>query len=98
MSTIQEKRHSLAHLLAQAVMNIYPDVKMTIGPSTDTGFYYDFDFGTQKVTDHDLGRIQKEMKKRERVSFLMKCKIIELRFGELHRIEPVRLSISKIAT
>lgn len=63
MSTIQEKRHSLAHLLAQAVMNIYPDVKMTIGPSTDTGFYYDFDFGTQKVTDHDLGRIQKEMKK-----------------------------------
>ncbi len=63
MSTIQVKRHSLAHLLAQAVMNIYPDVKMTIGPSTDTGFYYDFDFGTQKVTDHDLGRIQKEMKK-----------------------------------
>jgi threonyl-tRNA synthetase len=44
-------------------MNLYPDVKMTIGPSTDTGFYYDFDFGTQKVTDHDLGRIQKEMKK-----------------------------------
>jgi len=63
MSTIQEKRHSLAHLLAQAVLNIYPETKLTIGPSTDTGFYYDFDFGTQKVTDHDLGRIQKEMKK-----------------------------------
>ncbi len=63
MSTIQEKRHSLAHLLAQAVLNIYPDAKPTIGPATDNGFYYDFDFGTQKVTDHDLGRIQKEMKK-----------------------------------
>ncbi len=63
MSTIQEKRHSLAHLLAQAVLNIYPDAKPTIGPATETGFYYDFDFGTQKVTDHDLGRIQKEMKK-----------------------------------
>ncbi len=63
MSTIQEKRHSLAHLLAQAVLHIYPDAKLTIGPSTDNGFYYDCDFGTQKVTDHDLGRIQKEMKK-----------------------------------
>ncbi len=63
MSTIQEKRHSLAHLLAQAVLNIYPDAKPTIGPATDTGFYYDFDFGTTKVTDHDLGRIQKEMRK-----------------------------------
>jgi threonyl-tRNA synthetase len=63
MSTIQEKRHSLAHLLAQAILNIYPDAKLTIGPSTDNGFYYDVDFGTNKVTDHDLGRIQKEMKK-----------------------------------
>ncbi len=63
MSTIEEKRHSLAHLLAQAILNIYPETKLTIGPSTDTGFYYDCDFGTQKVTDHDLGRIQKEMKK-----------------------------------
>jgi len=63
MSTIQEKRHSLAHLLAQAVLTIYPEAKPTIGPATDNGFYYDFDFGTQKVTDHDLGRIQKEMKK-----------------------------------
>jgi len=63
MSTIQEKRHSLAHLLAQAVLNIYPEAKLTIGPATDTGFYYDCDFGTQKVTDHDIARIQKEMKK-----------------------------------
>jgi threonyl-tRNA synthetase len=63
MSTIQEKRHSLAHLLAQAVLNIYPEAKLTIGPATDNGFYYDCDFGAQKVTDHDLGRIQKEMRK-----------------------------------
>lgn len=63
MSTIQEKRHSLAHLLAQAILNLYPDAKPTIGPATDTGFYYDFDFGSQKITDHDLGKIQKEMKK-----------------------------------
>jgi threonyl-tRNA synthetase len=63
MSIIQEKRHSLAHLLAQAVLDIYPEAKLTIGPATETGFYYDIDFGNQKVTDHDLSRIQKQMKK-----------------------------------
>lgn len=63
MSTLEQKRHSLAHLLAQAVLHIYPEAKPTIGPATDTGFYYDFDFGEKKITDHDLGRIQKEMKK-----------------------------------
>lgn len=51
-----------------------------------------------EIATYTIKKVQKEMKKRERVSFLMKCKIIELRFGELHRIEPVRLSISKIAT
>jgi threonyl-tRNA synthetase len=63
MSTIEEKRHSLAHLLAQAILNIYPEAKLTIGPATDTGFYYDVDFGTTKLTDADLPKIQKEMKK-----------------------------------
>ena len=63
MSTIEEKRHSLAHLLAQAILNIYPDAKLTIGPATDTGFYYDVDFGTAKLTDADLPKIEKEMKK-----------------------------------
>lgn len=63
MSTIEEKRHSLAHLLAQAILHIYPDAKLTIGPATDTGFYYDVDFGTSKPTDADLARIEKEMRK-----------------------------------
>ncbi len=38
-------RHSLAHLLAAAVLELYPDTKLTLGPAIDTGFYYDFDFG-----------------------------------------------------
>jgi threonyl-tRNA synthetase len=63
MSTIEEKRHSLAHLLAQAIINLYPDSKLTIGPATDTGFYYDIDFVTIKPTDADLPKIEKEMKK-----------------------------------
>lgn len=63
MTTIEQKRHSLAHLLAQAIINLYPDAKLTIGPATDTGFYYDVDFGTTKITDADLPKIEKEMRK-----------------------------------
>ena len=56
-------RHSLAHLLAKAVSDLYPDAKPTIGPPTDNGFYYDFDFGDTEVSENDLKKIQKTMKK-----------------------------------
>ena len=39
------KRHTLAHLLAAAIKEMYPEAKPTIGPAIDNGFYYDFDFG-----------------------------------------------------
>ncbi|CAN5720733.1 threonine--tRNA ligase [soil metagenome] len=44
MATLEEKRHTLAHLLAAAVLERYPNAKPTIGPAVDNGFYYDFDF------------------------------------------------------
>jgi threonyl-tRNA synthetase len=47
MATLEEKRHTLAHLLAAAVLERYPNAKPTIGPAVDNGFYYDFDFGTK---------------------------------------------------
>lgn len=55
-------RHSAAHLLAAAVMEIYPEAKRTIGPSIESGFYYDFDFGQQVVTEQDLTRIENKMR------------------------------------
>ena len=55
------KRHSLAHLLAGAVLKIYPNAKLTLGPAVSDGFYYDIDFGTDKVTDNELKEIQKEI-------------------------------------
>ena len=61
-------RHSLAHLLAAAVLEIYPDTKNTIGPSIEDGFYYDFDFQTPGVKNSptpgvaDLPKIEKKMK------------------------------------
>lgn len=56
-------RHTLAHLLAQAVVAHYPNSLLTLGPSVDNGFYYDIDFGTDKITDEDLKKIEKTMKK-----------------------------------
>jgi threonyl-tRNA synthetase len=55
-------RHSAAHLLAAAVSELYPNAKPTIGPSTEEGFYYDFDFGDEVVSDNDLKLIEKKMK------------------------------------
>ena len=54
-------RHSLAHLLAAAVLELYPDARPTIGPAIENGFYYDFD--NLKVSDSDLKAIEKKMKK-----------------------------------
>ncbi len=54
-------RHSLAHLLAAAVLELYPDTKNTIGPSIEDGFYYDFDFSSP-ISDKDLPKIEKKMK------------------------------------
>jgi threonyl-tRNA synthetase len=54
-------RHSLAHLLAAAVLEMYPDTKNTIGPSIEDGFYYDFEF-KNPISDKDLPKIEKKMK------------------------------------
>ncbi len=56
-------RHSTAHLLAAAVLKIYPNAKITLGPPIENGFYYDIDFGNEKVSDGDLSKIEEEMKK-----------------------------------
>ncbi len=53
--------HTASHILAQAVKRLYPDVKLAIGPATDSGFYYDFDIGTP-FTNEDLEKIEREMK------------------------------------
>lgn len=59
---LQNKRHTLAHLLAAAVLELYPDAKPTIGPAIDNGFYYDFEF-KEPITDKDLKDIEKRMRK-----------------------------------
>ena len=54
--------HSCAHLLAQALKRLYPDVKFWVGPSIEEGFYYDIDMD-EKITEEDFPKIEREMKK-----------------------------------
>ena len=53
--------HSSAHILAQALEELYPGVKLTIGPAIENGFYYDVDFGEHSVSEKDLPTIEKKM-------------------------------------
>jgi threonyl-tRNA synthetase len=52
--------HSSAHVLAQAVQELYPGVKLTIGPAIDNGFYYDLDLGEQSISENDFPSIEKK--------------------------------------
>ncbi len=61
MNLIEQKRHSLAHLLAAAVLEIWPNAKPTIGPAVDNGFYYDFDF-SETVSEKDFSKIEQKMR------------------------------------
>ena len=61
-SPVMRMRHTLSHVMAAAVREMYPEAKFGIGPAIDTGFYYDIDFGTTKVTETDLARIEKKMR------------------------------------
>ncbi|NTU46803.1 threonine--tRNA ligase [Candidatus Roizmanbacteria bacterium] len=61
MEHIHNLRHSTAHLLAAAVLELFPGTKPTIGPVIDNGFYYDFDFA-EPISEKDLGRIDQKMR------------------------------------
>ena len=62
MSPLEEIRHSAAHVLATAVMRLYPNTQLDIGPPTDSGFYYDFDTEIS-FTPEILLKIEDEMKR-----------------------------------
>ena len=55
--------HSCSHLMAQAIHHLYPKAQFGFGPAIEEGFYYDVDFGEDKLTDADFAKIEEEMKK-----------------------------------
>lgn len=80
-------RHSASHVLAQAVCRLYPDTKLAIGPATQTGFYYDFEFVTP-ITQADFDKIEQEMSRISKEN-------LKIERFELERTEAIKLMQSK---
>ncbi len=59
---VERMRHTLSHVMAAAVKELYPEAKFGIGPAIENGFYYDIDFGDTKISDSDLPKIEKRMR------------------------------------
>ena len=56
-------RHTVAHIMAQAIMRLYPETKLGVGPATDNGFFYDFDLAGKTLAPEELTKIEAEIKK-----------------------------------
>jgi len=89
---IETIRHSLSHILAYAVQELYPKVKFGIGPAIESGFYYDFD--NLKISDNDLKKIEKKMKEliKKDIKFIKK-KISKSEAKKLFKNQPYKLEL-----
>lgn len=95
-TNIETKRHSLAHILAMAVLELYLNAKLGIGPAIENGFYYDFDFGANKISDNDLIKIEEKMReliakdlkfKKEKIDFIEAKKLFKNQSYKLELIK-----------
>ena len=104
MENIKTLRHSCAHLLAAAVVSLWPKAKPTIGPATDDGFYYDFDL-PEAISQNDLAKIEKRMKrivknwsdfKKKEISYSEAKKLFQNNPYKLELIEDLNKNKEKI--
>lgn len=100
MAKIEEIRHSLAHIMAYAVQELYPGTKFGIGPVIENGFYYDFDFGEAdkrgltRITPEDLLKIEKKMKELIKKDIKFEKKIISKEEAkEIFKNQPYKLEL-----
>ena len=79
LTPLYRLRHSLAHIMAQAVLEIRPKAKMAFGPPVEFGFYYDFDFGAEPIGERDLEQIENVMRKiiKEKQAFEQSYKTLD---------------------
>jgi len=98
-------RHSCAHLLGHAIKQLWPDVKMAIGPTIEHGFYYDIDL-EHKLTEEDMAALEKRMKELAKTNYVVEKKVVswqeaydtfEAR-GESYKLEILDRDIPKDAT
>ncbi|WKZ31236.1 MAG: threonine--tRNA ligase [Candidatus Dojkabacteria bacterium] len=80
---LEKMRHTAAHVLAQAVLKLYPETKLGIGPAIENGFYYDFDFA-EPISEEDLPKIEAEMKQIIKSDLKMNQEFVE-RDGAIER-------------
>ncbi|MGA3292096.1 MAG: threonine--tRNA ligase [Candidatus Microgenomates bacterium] len=59
--SLENLRHSCSHLMAAAIVELWPKAKLTLGPAIEDGFYYDIDFGDVKISEEDFPRIEEKM-------------------------------------
>ena len=86
--------HSSAHLLAQAVKRLYPNAKFWVGPVIDSGFYYDMDLGDVTLTEEDLEKIEKEMKKcSKEASDIVEIKLTKKEALDMFKDDPYKLDL-----
>ncbi len=92
---IEEIRHSLSHIMAAAIREIYPEVKFGIGPSIENGFYYDVDL-SEKLSPDDLTKIESKMKKIIKENLPIEKKIINRSEAlDLFKNQPYKLELIK---
>ena len=85
-------RHSAAHVMAQAVLHIYKDAKLTIGPVVEDGFYYDIDM--EPVSEDDFSKIEAEMKKIVKAKIPIKRKVVPKSEAlEFYKNEPYKVEM-----
>jgi len=68
--------HSSAHVLAQAILSLYPNAKLTIGPAIENGFYYDVDFGDNSISENDFKKLEDKMLEFARQKFEFKMRSV----------------------
>ncbi len=85
-------RHSAAHVMAQAILRIYQDAKLTIGPAVEDGFYYDIDM--EPVSEDDFPKIEAEIKKIIKEKLPVKRReVIKAEALEFYKDEPYKLEM-----
>lgn len=92
MNELKTKRHSLAHILAMAVLELFPGTKLGIGPAVENGFYYDFDF--EGINETDLLKIEEKMRELLKKNLVFKKKTIN--YAEAKKIfaaQPYKLEL-----
>lgn len=94
MADIETKRHSLSHILAMAVLDLWPDTKLGIGPAIENGFYYDFSI--KNLKPEDLPKIEKKMKELLKKDFKFEKEEISVKEAEkIFKNQPYKMELIK---